>query len=108
VSDEQCKHIMFAAWGRASYLSLLQSPPAKVTVIEGAKMGAGIEVFLKSIPLTAFPNIFMPAQKTDSLRAILSYAQPESTSGTNLLSVITDKVLEFSQRLLATSSADCS
>jgi hypothetical protein len=91
-NDAQCKRIMLAAWGRTSYFSLLRLSSAKVTVVEGAKMGAGVEVLLKSVPLTAFPNIFAPAHKTDSLRAILPQIQNQSTFKPDLLGIITNKV----------------
>ena len=90
MNNDQCKHVLFAAWGRTSYLSLLKSAPAKVTVVEGVKMGAGVEVVLKSVPLTSFPSMFVPARKTDSLRAMLPHVQTQSTP--DLLGIITDKV----------------
>lgn len=92
MNDKQCRHILFAAWGRTSYFSLSRPSSTKVTVVEGAKMGAGVELLLKSVPLTAFPNIFMPANKTDSLHEMLPQVQSKSSSGLDLLSVITNKV----------------
>ena len=63
IEDFRCKHIMFAAWGRTSYLSLLQQPVTKVTLVQGANMGAGMESLNLHLPMIALPQIFLPPKK---------------------------------------------
>lgn len=92
MSDQSCRLILFAAWGRTSYLSLLQPPAAKVTVVEGANMGAGVGVLLGPVPMTTFRNVFVSSHETDSLRAMLRHAYPEGIPSTHLLSIINNKV----------------
>jgi hypothetical protein len=56
----------------------------KVDVVKYANMGVGVELFVLFLPVSAFPNIFLPSNKHDSLRAMLKYVYNESIPGTDL------------------------
>lgn len=92
MKDFRCKHIMFAAWGRTSYLILLQQPVAKVTLVQGASMGAGVELLTLHLPTIALPQIFLPPNKTDYMRASLAHLDFEGIFGINLFRIMNDMV----------------
>jgi hypothetical protein len=61
-------------------------------VVEGAKLGTGYEALTLSLPMTAFPSIFLPSNREDTLKVELQQAHNGSIIGTDMLRMISNKV----------------
>ena len=57
-------------------------------------MGAGAELLLKPLSLTAFPTVFVPSRRTDSLRVMLKHVHSDGVPSGHILRVINNKVYQ--------------
>ncbi|KAH8730703.1 hypothetical protein GQ44DRAFT_416397 [Phaeosphaeriaceae sp. PMI808] len=65
LNDENCKHILFAAWKRPMYMHLLQTAPKKVILVEGRAMGEGWKMIKLPCRYISFPAIFIDRSEGD-------------------------------------------
>jgi hypothetical protein len=79
LKDPKYSHVFLAAWQRPSYISILQTPYAKLTVVEGAGMSPGAKFLSLPIRTVELSGIFQGACEEDYVLKLLMLSKHNQT-----------------------------